>query len=175
MQTAICRSAGFEPRKGFTSDDYNVVQGLVAANVAISLLPEMALSNLRDDIVIKPIEPKTPKRRVLAATLAGGFRSPAMAAMLDVLGGVAERLRLPPAAARAGRELTAQGRTRAGRSERARAPGAFDRAVGALAHQDQALLGAVGRDDEAPTRRELLLERGGTPPAGSAAATLIAS
>jgi DNA-binding transcriptional LysR family regulator len=75
---------------GFTSDDYNVVQGLVAAGVAISLLPELALSNLRDDIVIKPIGKRTPHRRVLAATLAGGFRSPAMNAMLDVLGEVAE-------------------------------------------------------------------------------------
>ena len=90
MHLATCRAAGFEPRMGFTSDDYNVVQGLVAAGVAISLLPELALSNLREDIVIKPIAPNTPNRRVMAATLAGGFRSPAMTAMLDILGEAAD-------------------------------------------------------------------------------------
>src|SRR5207247_1487610 len=55
MHVAACEAAGFEPRVGFQSDDYNVVQGLVAAGVAISLLPELALSNLRDDIVIRSL------------------------------------------------------------------------------------------------------------------------
>ena len=36
MHVAACKSAGFEPRVGFPSDNYNVVQGLVAAGVAIS-------------------------------------------------------------------------------------------------------------------------------------------
>jgi DNA-binding transcriptional LysR family regulator len=90
MHLAACKAAGFEPRIGFQSDDYNVVQGLVAAGVAISLLPEMALSNLRDDIVVRPIADTAPHRRVMAATLAGGYRSPATAAMLEILGEVAE-------------------------------------------------------------------------------------
>ena len=85
MHLSACKSAGFEPRIGFQSDDYNVVQGLVAAGVAISLLPEMALSNLRDDIVVLPLAQKAPHRRVMAATLAAGFRSPATTAMLEVL------------------------------------------------------------------------------------------
>ena len=85
MHVAACEAAGFEPRVGFQSDDYNVVQGLVAAGVAISLLPELALSNLRDDIVIRSLGKKAPVRRVAAATLASSFRTPATEAMLDVL------------------------------------------------------------------------------------------
>jgi DNA-binding transcriptional LysR family regulator len=84
MHLAACKAAGFEPRAGFQSDDYNVVQGLVAAGVAISLIPELALSNRREDIVIRELE-HPPCRRIMAATLAGGYRSPASAAMLDVL------------------------------------------------------------------------------------------
>jgi molybdate transport repressor ModE-like protein len=81
-----CERAGFHPDLAFQTNDYNVAQGLVAAGVAISLIPELALSNLRDDVVIRPLpERERPVRRVLAATLAGGSRSPATAAMLDVL------------------------------------------------------------------------------------------
>ncbi len=61
------------------------VQGLVAAGVAVSLIPELALTNLRDDIVVRPITPQAPVRRVAAATLQNGYRSPATAAMLEVL------------------------------------------------------------------------------------------
>jgi DNA-binding transcriptional LysR family regulator len=85
MHRHACEAAGFDPRVGFQTDDYNVVQGLVAAGVAISLLPMLALSNLREDIVIRSLGPETPVRQVMAATLAGGYRSPAVAAMLEVL------------------------------------------------------------------------------------------
>jgi DNA-binding transcriptional LysR family regulator len=89
MQISACNAAGFEPRITFGSGDYNVVQGLVAAGVAISLLPEMALHNCRDDIVVRPLE-RPPLRRVMAATLTGAYRSPATVAMLEVLEEVAE-------------------------------------------------------------------------------------
>jgi DNA-binding transcriptional LysR family regulator len=90
MHVAACELAGFEPHVAFQSDDYNVVQGLVAAGVAISLIPELALSNLREDIVIRPLSAKqTPVRRVVAATLAGGSRAPATSAMLATLEGAA--------------------------------------------------------------------------------------
>lgn len=90
MHVAACEAAGFEPRVGFQSDDYNVVQGLVAAGVAISLLPELALTNLRDDIVIRSLGKQAPVRHVSAATLPAGYRSPAADAMLDVLREAAE-------------------------------------------------------------------------------------
>ena len=39
LHLAACSAAGFEPKIGFQSDDYNVVQGLIAAGVGVSLLP----------------------------------------------------------------------------------------------------------------------------------------
>jgi molybdate transport repressor ModE-like protein len=92
MHLAACELAGFEPHVAFQSDDYNVVQGLVAAGVAISLIPELALSNVREDIIIRSLPPReTPVRSVVAATLAGGAHTPATAAMLRVLQSATEQ------------------------------------------------------------------------------------
>jgi DNA-binding transcriptional LysR family regulator len=96
---AVCAKAGFAPRVGFRSDDYNVVQGLIAAGVGISLLPGLALTNVREDIVIRSLGPQAPARRITAGTLAGRYRSPATGAMLDILGEVAARFELPSGAA----------------------------------------------------------------------------
>ena len=38
-----CHTAGFEPNVAFESDDYQTVQGLVAAGVGVALIPELAL------------------------------------------------------------------------------------------------------------------------------------
>jgi DNA-binding transcriptional LysR family regulator len=91
MHRHACQAAGFEPRVGFESDDYGVVQGLVAAGVAVSLLPMLALSNVREDIVVRSLGAETPVRRVSAAALPG-YRSPATEAMLAVLQRTARRL-----------------------------------------------------------------------------------
>jgi DNA-binding transcriptional LysR family regulator len=96
---AACAAAGFEPNVGFQSDDYNVVQGLIAAGVGISLLPGLALTNVREDIVVRSLGKNPPARRIAAATLAGRYRSPATEAMLEILGEVAERFELPSGAA----------------------------------------------------------------------------
>jgi DNA-binding transcriptional LysR family regulator len=94
-----CTSAGFQPRIGFQSDDYNVVQGLIAAGVGISLLPSLALTNVREDIVIRSLGRGAPARRIAAATLAGRYRSPATERMLGILEEVAARFALPAGAA----------------------------------------------------------------------------
>jgi molybdate transport repressor ModE-like protein len=78
-----CRDAGFEPRIGFESDDYHVLQGFIAAGLGVTLLPDLALPTLRSDIVVKPTEPAAPMRRVWAATRR--TRSAATAAMLECL------------------------------------------------------------------------------------------
>jgi DNA-binding transcriptional LysR family regulator len=92
---AVCAQAGFSPKVGFRSDDYNVVQGLVAAGVGISLLPGLSLTNVREDIVIRSLGPQAPSRQITAGTLAGRYRSPATGAMLAILGEVASRFELP--------------------------------------------------------------------------------
>jgi DNA-binding transcriptional LysR family regulator len=80
-----CHEAGFEPRISFESDDYQTVQGLVAAGVGIALIPGLALSSVRDDITVRPLHPRSPSRIVLAATPSGAPVMPAVATMLDIL------------------------------------------------------------------------------------------
>jgi len=84
-----CHAAGFEPNVSFQSDDYQTVQGLVAAGVGVALIPELALSVVREDIVIRALSPRPPARRVIAATAAGTRLLPAVPAMLSVLEQVA--------------------------------------------------------------------------------------
>ena len=99
LHRSACVAAGFEPRIGFQSDDYNVVQGLIASGVGISLLPSLALTNVREDIVVRSLGRSAPARRIAAATLAGRYRSPATDAMLGILEEVAARFELPSGAA----------------------------------------------------------------------------
>ncbi|HEV7847398.1 MAG TPA: LysR family transcriptional regulator [Thermoleophilaceae bacterium] len=99
LHLAACAAAGFEPRIGFQSDDYNVVQGLIAAGVGVSLLPALSLTNVREDIVVRSLGKSAPTRRIAAATLAGRYRSPAANAMLDILSEAADRFELPAGAA----------------------------------------------------------------------------
>jgi DNA-binding transcriptional LysR family regulator len=95
----VCEAAGFTPKVGFRSDDYNVVQGLIAAGVGISLLPGLSLTNVREDIVVRSLGVQAPARRIPAGTLAGRYRSPATDAMLKILSEVADRFELPSGAA----------------------------------------------------------------------------
>jgi DNA-binding transcriptional LysR family regulator len=88
-----CHAAGFEPNVTFESDDYQTVQGLVAAGVGVALIPELALSVVRDDIVIRALSPAPPVRQVIAAAPAGARLVPAAPAMLGILEQAAERLK----------------------------------------------------------------------------------
>jgi DNA-binding transcriptional LysR family regulator len=87
-----CHAAGFEPQVSFESDDYQTVQGLVAAGVGVALIPELALSVVREDIIIRALSPSPPVRQVIAATPAGARLVPAAPAMLAVLEQAATRL-----------------------------------------------------------------------------------
>jgi len=91
MVKRACQDAGFDPRVGFESDDYHVLQGFVAAGLGVTLLPDLALPTLRSDIVVLPTEPAAPARRVWAATRPVGARAPATDALLSVLVEAGER------------------------------------------------------------------------------------
>jgi DNA-binding transcriptional LysR family regulator len=78
-------AAGFEPNVAFESDDYQTVQGLVAAGVGVALIPELALSVVREDIAIRTLSPAPPQRQVFAAAPADARLSPATPAMIAVL------------------------------------------------------------------------------------------
>ena len=66
-----CHAAGFEPLVSFESDDY--------------LIPELALSAVRDDITIRALSPTPPRRRVIAALPESARLVPAAPAMLGIL------------------------------------------------------------------------------------------
>jgi DNA-binding transcriptional LysR family regulator len=80
-----CQAAGFEPSIAFNLDDYNAIQGFVAAGMGVSFIPDLALITVRDDVVVRSLGARPPVRRITATTLADSFRSPAKQAMLDVL------------------------------------------------------------------------------------------
>jgi DNA-binding transcriptional LysR family regulator len=80
-----CHAAGFEPAVSFESDDYQTVQGLVASGVGVALIPQLALSTVRGDIRVRSLHPRSPVRKVFAATPRGAAMTPAVATMLDVL------------------------------------------------------------------------------------------
>ena len=86
-----CHAAGFEPQGSFESDDYLTVQGLVAAGVGVALIPELALTVVREDIAIRALSPRPPARQVVAATPAGARLLPAAPSMLSALSEAAAR------------------------------------------------------------------------------------
>jgi DNA-binding transcriptional LysR family regulator len=80
-----CQTAGFDCSIAFHSDDYLAIQGFVAAGVGLALIPDLGLVTVRDDVVIRSLTGNPPFRRISAAMLADGYRSPAASAMLDIL------------------------------------------------------------------------------------------
>ena len=84
-----CAVAGFEPQIAFQSDDYVAIQGFVAAGMAISVIPDLALATVREDVVIRALADHAPFRRISVGQLADGYCSPAGRAMVEILGEVA--------------------------------------------------------------------------------------
>ena len=82
---SVCHEAGFEPRVSFESDDYDTVQGLVAAGVGVALIPRLALSHRQPGLVVRRLAPENPVRRVFAATPREPGVAPAAKVMLEIL------------------------------------------------------------------------------------------
>lgn len=87
----LCLAAGYEPRVAFESDDYETVQGLVAAGVGVALIPRLALTRVRPGLVVRELAPTSPTRTILAATPPGAAAAPAARTMMLVLGEIAKR------------------------------------------------------------------------------------
>jgi DNA-binding transcriptional LysR family regulator len=92
---------GFRPGVLFEGDDFGAVLGLVSAESAVAVVPQLAIRDVPDDVVLLPVAPEPLVRTLSVVTLATGRVAPATGAMVDLL---IER----------GRELTAE-RTRAAR------------------------------------------------------------
>jgi DNA-binding transcriptional LysR family regulator len=91
----VCREAGFAPKVAFEHDDTLAVQALVAAGVGVSLMPRLALATVHPDVTVRALS-DAPARRIWAARLSEGYRSPAVDAMLQILLDVAAEFRDAP-------------------------------------------------------------------------------
>jgi molybdate transport repressor ModE-like protein len=89
-----CQEAGFKPHFGFQCDEYLAMQALIAAGVGVTILPRLALSTIHPGVAVIPLSRRTPVgRRVWAARLKDGYRSPATEAMVQILIDVADEFR----------------------------------------------------------------------------------
>jgi DNA-binding transcriptional LysR family regulator len=85
LLTATARAHGFEPRIRFAAEQWLSKQGLVAAGVGVTLIPGLAMATVREDIVLRSLGPNAPRRRVIVL-LPTGYRAPAAAPFVDLLG-----------------------------------------------------------------------------------------
>ena len=85
-----CARAGFEPHVAFETDEILSVQALVATNMGVTLMPQLALTTVHPGVVVRPIGPGAPVRHIHAAGLREAFRSPAAEAMVQLLVDTAE-------------------------------------------------------------------------------------
>ncbi len=88
-----CSDAGFEARVGFEADETMSAMALVAAGVGVTIFPRLALNPLHPGVVARSLGRDAPVRRIWAARLADGYRSPASEAMVQILLDVAEEFR----------------------------------------------------------------------------------
>jgi DNA-binding transcriptional LysR family regulator len=79
-----CRAAGFEPRLAIESDENAQMQSFVALGLGVALFPRLALATLHPGVTVKRVI-GAPTRRVWAAVMANGYRSPATEAMIGIL------------------------------------------------------------------------------------------
>jgi len=81
----MCRIAGFEPRVVFRTEDYQSVQGLVAANVGLAVAPRLSLRAQRPDIVARELRDPGFARRIDALALPGYPNNPPARQLLELL------------------------------------------------------------------------------------------
>jgi DNA-binding transcriptional LysR family regulator len=82
-----CLTAGFEPNVVFETDDPLATQSLIAAGLGVSLSSPWASAALREDLVLKPLAPPVPTRRVRA--LAAEPLGPGARILLELVRGLA--------------------------------------------------------------------------------------
>jgi DNA-binding transcriptional LysR family regulator len=87
---STCLQAGFEPEVAFESDDFDTIQGLVAAGVGVALIPRLALNRVHPGVAVRELATGEPIRQVTVATVGTGV-APAARSMIRILGDVAQR------------------------------------------------------------------------------------
>lgn len=92
--TGLCRDAGFEPAIAFEPGDLWTGRGIVAAGLAVGLMPRLAFTVPYPGVAIRPLAGISPARTILAVHVPSR-RVPAVPAMLESLaeafGGYSDR------------------------------------------------------------------------------------
>jgi DNA-binding transcriptional LysR family regulator len=101
-----CGQAGFNPNVAFETDEILSQQALVAAGMGVTLLPQLALTTIHPDVVVRPVGKHAPVRRIWGARLREAYESPATSAMLDLLVQIADEYK-PQIAGSADPEIAA--------------------------------------------------------------------
>jgi DNA-binding transcriptional LysR family regulator len=83
-----CQSAGFEPAVAFEAHDYQEAQAMVAAGLGVALVPQLALSGVREDVRVLDLGGQAPSRRIMLAQSADRAPSPVGTSMAKILGQV---------------------------------------------------------------------------------------
>jgi len=65
------RDAGFQPNVAFSSDDYQALQGMAASGIGVAMIPTLALTSSRSDVVVLPLRGRAPSRQIIAAVRTG--------------------------------------------------------------------------------------------------------
>jgi len=76
---------GIEPNVIFNSDQHYVVHALVAAQVAVAFSPRLTQPVLEDALVVKPVAPNPPIRRVAIAVRTENSNARAIASLIEIL------------------------------------------------------------------------------------------
>jgi len=73
-----CRTAGFFPETASQTNDYMAMQGLVAADVGVAVMPRLAIAIARrPGVVVLPLAQPVIERVTFIATRRGAYRAPA--------------------------------------------------------------------------------------------------
>ncbi|MEV4116894.1 LysR family transcriptional regulator [Nonomuraea sp. NPDC049695] len=81
----LSEALGAAPRIGFWCDDWNSKQALVTAGAGVMLVPTLAHSAIRPDVVLRATIPPLPTRGLYVAVAVPPLRAPAVDAMLGIL------------------------------------------------------------------------------------------
>jgi DNA-binding transcriptional LysR family regulator len=107
MLLRACRSeGGFEPDFRHRVNDMQTILALVAAGLAVALVPRLGRPERRSDVTIRPLAGRGLSRNVFASVRAGAAERPAVRALLDAIVRPAPAPRPPARGSRADRPAT---------------------------------------------------------------------
>jgi DNA-binding transcriptional LysR family regulator len=79
----VCGQAGFEPDVRFQTNDFDVIRGIVRANLGVALIPSLALGIDRSISLVR-LEPEVTRRKV-AALHRGADPNPLVPVLVDAI------------------------------------------------------------------------------------------